>query len=453
MKRCAVLTLLFFSLVPGAAEVAPAGGPAADPPQAPAGKTVLCLTEAQRVAMLDHPSLRAAGARVRQAYATELRLRAGYWPQLQVVAGIDQPLSLGQDGEDESPLFSASVQGSWLLFDGLVREYALLAARSDRLGTEAASGEAFRLLRRAVSQAYFAALLAQLRVEIADQDTTFNQQLLDLATKRLAKGMASRSEMLNFEIRTGDAERVLLESRRNLAEALALLEVLLCKRKRLRVGTTELELPQQPVPPTGEERLRLDLAHALAHRPGLLAREEAIQSARAAVGAEKGSRWPRVEAVAAYALDRENSPRFSHPRDASASVGIQIVWDVFDGGARRQRIAGAEAVVLEQLAEYQDAVLGVAGELRQLHRRLDYEQQLVARQKKTLAAAEEDRRLVLALYKGGHVAVTRLNEVQKDFVHSSERLAVHQILWQQAIEELSIAIDSGTRLPAGEENP
>ena len=54
---------------------------------------------------------------------------------------------------------------------------------------------------------------------------------------------------------------------------------------------------------------------------------------------------------------------------------------------------------------------------------------------------------------GCAVTVTRLNEVQKDFVHSSERLAVHQILWQQAIEELSIAIDSGTRLPAGEENP
>jgi len=453
MKCYAILAILLFALVSGAAEVSPAGGPAANPPPVPAGKTTLRLAEAQRLAMLDHPSLRAAAARVRQAYATELRLRAGCWPQMQIVAGIDQPLSLGRGGEDESALFSASVQVSWLLFDGLVREYGLLAAKSHRLSAEAANGEACRLLRRAVSQAYFAALLAQLRMEIAAQDTTFNQQLLGLATKRLAKGMASRSEMLNFEIRAGDAERVLLESRRDLAEALALLEILLCKRKRLRLATTELELPQQPVPATGEERLRLDLAHALAHRPGLLAREEAIQAARAEIRAEKGSRWPRVEAVAAYALAHEGSARFSHPRDASASVGIQIVWDVFDGGARRQRVAGAKAVVVEQLADYQEAVLDVAGELRQLHRRLDYEQQLVARQKKTLAAAEEDRRLVLALYEGGHVAVTRLNEVQKDFVHSSERLAVHQILWQQAIEELSIAIGSGNRLSAAEENP
>jgi outer membrane protein len=446
MKRHAILAILLVALVPGAAEVVPAGEPAAK-------KKMLRLAEAQRVAMLDHPSLRAAAARIRQVYATELRLRADYWPQIQVVAGVDQPLSLGRAGEDESPLFSASVQGSWLLFDGLMREYRLLAATSDRRSAEAANGEARRLLRRAVSQAYFAALLAQLRMEIAAQDTAFNQQLLDLVSKRLAKGMASRSEMLNFEIRAGDAERVLLESRRDLAEAFALLEILMCKRKRLRVADTELELPQQPVPATGEERLRLDLAHALAHRPGLLAREEAIQAARAEVRVEKGSRWPRVEAVAAYALDHEDSPRFSHPRDASAGVGVQIVWDIFDGGARRQRIAGAKAVVLEQLADYQDAVLGVAGELRQLHRRLDYEQQLVARQKKTHAAAEEDRRLVLALYEGGHVTVTRLNEVQKDFVHSSERLAVHQILWQQAIEELRIAIDSGNRLPAAEEKP
>ena len=414
---------------------------------------MLTLSESQRLALLDHPSLRAAEARVRQAYAAELRLRADYWPQIGVAAGMDQPLSLGRDGEDGSPLFSASVRSSWLLFDGLMREYRLLAARSDLDLAEASNDEARRLLRRAVSQAYFAALLAQLRMAIATQDTAFNQQLLDLATKRLAKGMASRSEMLNFEIRAGDAERVLLESRRDLAESLTLLEILLSSRQRLSVTTTALEIPQRPVPAVGEEALRLDLAYALAHRPDLLAREAAIQAARAGAQVEEGSRWPSVEAVATYALTRQDSPRFSHPRDATASVGVQIAWDVFDGGVRGQRIAASRAVVLEQLATYQEAVLDVTGELRQLHDRLAYEQQLVERQRKTLAAAEEDRKLVLALYESGHVTVTRLNEVQKDFVLSSERLATHQVLHQQAIEELRIAAAVDNPIPAVEDTP
>ena len=148
----------------------------------------MSLLDAKRIALADNPDLRSIGHRITSAQARYRRALASYWPSLDLSAGAEHVHRVPQtqvfggntidSGSDSYETYRATLTLSWLLFDGLAREYRVMQARYQETSLQASRADAQRLLCKAVSQSYLTALQARKSMEISRTDRTFNQRLL-----------------------------------------------------------------------------------------------------------------------------------------------------------------------------------------------------------------------------------------------------------------------------------
>ena len=216
----------------------------------------LTLCESQRHALFDSPDVVGAIARLDEAHAQIMDARADYYPQLKTQFDLfenydfDSANTIAQatpinratgSSTDEYLDFYANVR--LLLFDGFVRKRTLEAAKLESKYSEVGIREAQRLLIEEVNSVYFAAVLAQLRMEIAEKDVRFNNYLKFLVTQRRQAGDASKSDVLNFKVKAGEAERSYIEMRREFGVLLAALSSLMNLPTPLDPNNTRLVVP------------------------------------------------------------------------------------------------------------------------------------------------------------------------------------------------------------------
>jgi outer membrane protein len=106
-----------------------------------------------------------------------------------------------------------------------------------------------------------------------------------------------------------------------------------------------------PIPSAEDGPLTLAdcIGNALERNPQTRASWQAAKAAAARIGEERGAYLPDVNLRAEAARGRSvllDSERESDTRDVY-TAGIDVSYLLFDGGARRARVAGAEAVLLE----------------------------------------------------------------------------------------------------------
>jgi outer membrane protein TolC len=341
---------------------------------------------------------------------------------------------------DSLESYSAGVEASWLLFNGLQRKFDILAAGYRREAREQADREAQRLLLQSVTLVFNNALLASENMRISRQNADFNQELTNETQTRFDAGAAAKSEVLNFRIRTAEAESQHLGAQRDynlyrhaLAGLLALPE---------QVSPTDIEpaAPEHVIPEDWEmPAFEDEFAYALTHRPDYLSTLHYEDAAGADLAAAKGAHWPRVALVGSYSVNRDENPRFRDESDATAYVGIGATWDVFTGFRRRHEVGLARADERAATAESERVRLTVMTDVRdQLEAlRVAYEQVLLQRQIYDMTT--ETRDLVRREYVVGRSSLTRLNEAQTDLVRASGNLARARIVFRQARSDLASA--------------
>ncbi|MBR9982213.1 MAG: TolC family protein, partial [Desulfatitalea sp.] len=212
---------------------------------------VLDLETAARIALAENPSLAAAQARVEQAGQIVRQAQAGYWPQVDLSAGVSRielserdlapQRALGllrqpptTDVKNPEDYYQAGLNASWLVFDGFARRFQLAAARYGEQATGAARYDAQRLLLSAVTFAYLQAQLAQENIAVAVADEAFNQRLLTEARLRYDVGAGPLSDTLNFQVRGNTAQsRRIQEERAYKASLISLASLLGVPRGRL----------------------------------------------------------------------------------------------------------------------------------------------------------------------------------------------------------------------------
>jgi outer membrane protein TolC len=217
---------------------------------APETPVTLDLRGAQEEALLNNPTLQAVELRVRQAHQRVVQARSAYYPQatasytarhtelpentvdairLQALSqvlpsaalasrygmGIIDPLLSGTATvftlargiqsalsiPDDQESYELSLQLNFLVFDGLSREFTHRAAKIGEEETEAAHRDLQRQILFAVAQGYYSIQLAKQNIAIATADAAFNSRLLKEAQLAKEAGVASLSDVLNFEVR------------------------------------------------------------------------------------------------------------------------------------------------------------------------------------------------------------------------------------------------------------
>lgn len=240
-----------------------------------------------------------------------------------------------------------------------------------------------------VATTYFTLAEARLQLEVIDGQIATNEQVLDLATARFRQGQVGAADVLRQRqlLEATRAERIAVEAQA--AVARHQLAVLLGRPPAAAADVAATGLP--PVPPLPETGVPAALVD---RRPDVRAAYVAILSADRRVAAAIADRYPRfsLSAIATTSAERA-SDLFSL---WFASIALDAVAPLLDGGARAAEVDRTRAVVSERIHAYGDAVLNALREV---------EDALVRERKQAELLASLDAQLELS-----DAAVARLRE-------------------------------------------
>lgn len=418
---------------------------------------VLDLKTAAKIALAESPSLAAAQARVTQAAKLVKQAQAPYWPQLEVSGGYSQvrvsQSTLNQQYEmirilvpdidvpdtEAEDYYQIQLKASWLLFDGLAREFTLAAARHGHKASLAAQEDARRLLLSSVTSAYLQTQLANENVLIAKADEAFFQRLLTEAKLRYDVGTGALSDVLNFQIRVNAAQNNRIQEERGyqagrigLAALLGVAEGVLPTGLSLsglsHVSDQELVKPQS----------KALVQTALNRRPDLKRSDWMVQGAEAGVKKARAGYFPTVALEASHTGERAEDTDFDDD-DFGDTIAIGLTWNIFAGGLTRAQHGEAKAKLFEAQHLRDDARIQITAQINRIVTQINANQQQLQLQENNTALVQKQRDLVEKEYKAGVGSLVRLNEAQKDLTVAQAQLALARAALRLSWYELRTA--------------
>ena len=410
------------------------GLPAADL----AAVRVLDLHTAQAVALAANPNMAASRARVEQARARVEQAAAAWWPSLDLSGGgsrqrlaesgtrLDPAMAalLGGSTDRTLEVYTAGLQATWVLFDGFYRRFKRLQAEYDEQSAAAGLADSRRLLVGAVAEAFVNTQLAQTNTDIYRADETFYLRQLEDAENRYNVGAGPWGDILNIKVQLNAARTGVLRSQREFeASGYGLAALMGLAEARFPDGLRLQAQDRQEDPPAPQEDADTLIREARAARPDIRRLESVVRGAEAATGMARAPFYPRVQAVGAVEGAREGDPGLDDENFGN-TVGVQLAWNLYAGGADRARVTEARQARREAAYTLAGLRNEVAGEIRRDLALLASAAEQVRLQRETVALVEENRQLAQNEYEAGESPLIRLNEAQRDLVATYGRLAL-----------------------------
>jgi outer membrane protein len=414
----------------------------------PVSTNMIRLTLDEVIAKIfsDSVTLQLAEAAVRSAQREVSIQRSAYWPSLSFESTWGEDYDGRGHRDSDSDAYTASLNATWVLFDGFDREMSVLKAVHDRKATEFAAQEARRGLHQVISSVWFATVLAQDRMDAAQQDILFNQNLLAIEIQKYQADVGRRSDILNFKVKLMEAVDTYFSQRLLFDSNVTILERLMQTHGVLSVDTHRFIDPY----PDQFDFIDMDLEEQIRYarhiRSDIRQQEEVVASAKADVNLARGSRLPTLTLLADYSTEHDSTYEFNVPDDAAGYVGVTLEWPLFSGFSSHHEIIQSKTEQQIAEIELEDLEQGLREELTTLFKNYKNALHLYFNASLRRDAALEDRKLVMLLYQNNLVQMTRLNEVQKDSVLATEEFIKSRVRVGEAWEAILIA--TGRMRPA-----
>ena len=293
-----------------------------------------------------------AAARLAQAQAAARAAGAARRPQISAEAGASrQGGPLLNDAGASGNLFNAGVNIAWEVDVAGRLSHAERAAALDLRSREALLRQARLLMQSELAQNYFALRAADQERALRQADLQALRDTQRLVERRRAAGLVPEQEVARAraEVGAAEAEALALQRRREALEhAIAFLAGTHVGGVRVAENAAPFTLP---VVPAGIP------ASVLARRPDVEAAEQALQAARARVGAA-GNLWvPGFSLTAAGGQASLELGDLLKSAARSWSLGALLTLPLFDGGRREARLDAAQADLELAAASYREHVL------------------------------------------------------------------------------------------------
>ena len=447
-----VRAILFFFLCTQGASAALAGAP--NPTVDLARIKVLDLKTAQKVALSDNPNMTAAQARIDQARARVRQAAASWWPSLDLNAGgasqrysntqhqynnlLAQTL-LGGTSDQTTENYSAGLQATWVLFDGFYRNFKEQQATFDERSNAAAMVDSQRLLVNSVAEAFLNAQLAQTRIDIAQADKTFYLRQLEDAENRYNVGAGPWGDVLNIKVQVNSAKTSLIGAQREFEAAGYGLAALMGLNEAAFPSNLRLQsLDKNCIISANKEKVETLIQEAQSARPDIRQLEMMVKQADAAQGIAKAPFYPKVQLAGSLDGAREGDTGLGDD-DFGHTVGINMSWNLYAGGADKARLVESEQAKREAIYTLAGLRNSVAAEIRQNIAMLAAAEEQVRLQRETVELVQENRDLAKNEYEAGESSLVRLNEAQRDLTATHGRFAQALVSYQLQKQRLLAA--------------
>jgi outer membrane protein TolC len=249
--------------------------------------------------------------------------------------------------------FQVALNLNYTIFDFGARSGRIAAATAEVLAANFAFNDTHRSVIYQVEQAYYQLLNASGQEEAARASLSNAQAVQQSAEERLKNGLATLPDVLEARSATAQAEYELQSvlgteqiAAGNLATVLGTF------------ATTTIHvqaLNELPIPQSVDESVDGVIDRALAQRPDLMQQVAGVRSTNARVKEARAAYYPSLSVAASptaqslYGMQQQFP--WGHTAGLTGGLGFKLNWTVFDGGARKSRLAQAEANVHEAEAQ------------------------------------------------------------------------------------------------------
>lgn len=430
----------------------------------------LTRADAQRIALKNNPTYIAAYHAVSAARMRYYQAWGAYSPNISASFQLQDRHSgifngytyLNSPARTRTENFTTttSIGATLLLFDGLAREFSLLASKHSMEYQKALEEDQCRSMMRAVAVAYNAVLLAIENRRINEEDRKFQLSTLKDTKYKFDAGAVPLSDVLNFEILANNAEVSVVNAKYQYETAIYALAVLMGYPE----GTlpAELTFPSDFKSDFGDlPAVEIYLDAALSHRPDLKGYREQLEIARYQLYRTYSAYSPTVSAFATlsfgtsethtrYHSYSDNGVHYSsnetrqYYNQPSFAYGLTADWTIFNGLIRyntvREYKANLAATEYTAAAKWFDVV----GEVRAAYANYVQTVRQTRLYEQNRELSQKQRDLVDEEYRAGNAELTRLNEAQRDLVRAETNLASSYIAIQNAKAQLDSAVGANT---------
>lgn len=335
--------------------------------------------------------------------------------------------------------FGTRVGGTWTLFDSFASWHGV--TRANRM-KDAASQQLERADQEIVFhvvEAYYGVLLAGKQLDVAEQSLKTSQAILDLTKNRYESGVVVQSDYLSAQVRLAMRKAELIRAQDDVALARAQLST------AMGVSTADEFTPAEALAEKSLPALSLDdlEKQALEKRPDLnrIRSEEAAQ--RQSVSMAKSAFGPRVNAYGGWEAD--NPTMLAGGGGNNWLAGIQVQFDLFEGGAKRAELSREQALEQKASALQETATDAIRLEVRRTYYDLDAARQQIDIARATIAEAQESLRINQDRYDSGLLTITDLLGAEESTRRS--QTDYWQAVYSYQVGYANLELASGTLSP------
>jgi outer membrane protein len=383
----------------------------------------LTLQQAVQIALEKNPSRKAAIADTKVASADIREARSFLMPRL----GFTETATRGNDpvyvfgsklrqqrfttadfalNQLNSPQpfgnFRTRFGASWNLFDSFASWHGLNRAKQMNEAAIQQLNRADQEIVFRVVAAYYDVLLASKQLQVARQSVNTAQAITDRSQGRFDSGLVVESDLLTAKVRLAGRQQEFINAQNRFEMARAQLNTA--------IGMP-VDSPFQFPEALAERVLPVPVLQdlekqAVTTRPDLrrVASEEAAQHQSVAIA--KSSFGPRMNAIAGWEMD---NPTFAAGGGGNNwMAGIEVQFDIFQGGAKRAELSRQRALEEKVVAMKQGAIDGIRLEVRRAYYDVDASRQQIEVAKAAIANAQESLRINQDRYDTGLTTITDL---------------------------------------------
>jgi outer membrane protein len=388
-----------------------------------ASGSLLTLQEAVQIALEKNPVRKAALADTKAALADVREARSVLMPHLTFsetgMRGNDPVYVFGSKLRQQrfssadfalnqlntpTPFgnFTTRFGGTWNLFDSFASWRGMNRAKQMQRAASHDLDRADQEIEFRVIRAYYGALLAAKQLEVALQAWKTAQSIMEQSQARFDSGLAVESDLLTAKVRLAGREQELIQARNTVelsrAELNTAMGVPAESTFELSGALTERALPSPALAELEKE--------ALAKRPDLQSISAQQSAQQQSVALAKSSFGPRVNAFAGWELD--NPTLFAGGGGNNWLGGVEVQFDLFQGGAKRAELSRQRALEEKISALKQSASDGVRLEVRRAYYQTDASRQQIEVARAAIAQAKESLRINQDRYDSGLTTITDL---------------------------------------------
>ena len=353
-------------------------------------------------------NLAMAARRIEMARQTMAITNAGYFPTIGLSAGWDASRSSGALTTPTGPgnastFFNLGLNFSWEIdLFGRIREQSK-GDKAQYNATKAEYSAAMISLTSNIAQAYVNLRLAQARIEVAKRQISTQERICAIAQARYETGLASKLDV-------AQALTVLYTTQANLP-GLENQEVSAINALALLVGSypdkisDSLKKPHRQLNPFRMVQIGVP-SELIRRRPDILQAEYELAGYASQIGIAKKDFLPTLTLQGSIGTSAHEAKDLFSKNSLTYSVAPTLSWTVFEGMARKHRVAYAKEQMLAGIDNYNLTVLTAVIETEDALGAYDTALHQISLMKKVCDESDEAFNLAVDRYKRGLSAFT-----------------------------------------------